>query len=531
MRLRTILSAAALAAASAAGAQTVELNVISKVQVQDAGNEVVVSIKGSKPPNFTTFSMMDPPRFVIDVSESTFQNVPEDITGGGGLIQVVKNLSYGSEATSIARVMIAFTREVDPPDVQTAGSELVVRIAKPADMGVAQRAAPPQPRAAPAVTAAAPAAKPAADAAALAAAQQARLEAEEQARYETKARAESEKLARAEAEKQAKAEVEAELRAVAEAQALARAQEQQDKSRAADEAKARREAEAQAAALAKMDSRARAEEEKRLKAEEAKARREAGAQAKAYARAEAKARAEAEAQAKAEEKRQAADEAKARREAAALAKVDAKARAEEEKRLKAEEAKARREAKAQAAALAKMDARARAEEEKRLKAEEAKARREAGALKVASLPPPEPRAEALAPSGAPNQVREVGFQQLPGASRVFVRTAQEPRFTIMEAGENLIRVELANTRVKRRNDSRFMDTSFFPTAVALVTPKREGSTYVVEIKLKERVPYQQKVEGDMLAIDFERPAGLAAPPGQAAPGEPAPGEPPPPGGN
>ncbi|HYQ81493.1 MAG TPA: hypothetical protein VEP68_08330, partial [Anaeromyxobacteraceae bacterium] len=184
------------------------------------------------------------------------------------------------------------------------------------------------------------------------------------------------------------------------------------------------------------------------------------------------------------------------------------ARAEEEKRQKAEEARARREAEAQA----KAEAKARAAEEARLRRE---------ALKVAALTP---RAEALAPT-APNQVREVGFQQLPGASRVFVRTAQEPHFTIMEAGENVIRVELANTRVKRRNDTRFMDTSFFPSAVALVTPKREGSTYVVEIKLKERVPYQQKVEGDMLAIDFQRPAGLSAPAGQAAPGTPAPEEP------
>jgi hypothetical protein len=492
MRLRTILSAAALAAVSAAGAQTVELNVISKVQVQDAGNEVVVSITGSKPPNFTTFSMMDPPRFVIDVSESTFKNVPEDLTGGPGLIQIVKNLSYGSEATSIARVMIAFTREVDPPDVQTAGTELVVRIAKPVDMGVAQRAPPAQPRAAPeavaaapaaaptaapaaapaaaAAAAAAPAAKPAADAAALAA-EQARLEVEEQLRFEAKKKAEAEAQAKAEAEAELRAQAELEVKAKAEAAALAAAQAQKDKAAAAEEAKARAEAEAQA-------------------------------------------------------------------------KAEAKAAAEEEKRQKAEEAKARREAEAQA----KAEAKAAAEEEKRQKAEEARARREAAALKVASVPPSQPRAETLAPSAAPNHVREVGFQQLPGASRVFVRTDQEPRFTIMEAGEKTIRVELANTRVKRRNDTRFMDTSFFASAVALVTPKREGSTYVVEIKLKERVPYQQKVEGDMLAIDFERPAGLSAPagqpaPGQAAPGEPAGepapgepapgerGEPPPPGGN
>jgi len=44
----------------------------------------------------------------------------------------------------------------------------------------------------------------------------------------------------------------------------------------------------------------------------------------------------------------------------------------------------------------------------------------------------------------------------------------------------------------------------------MVTPMKVGSGYVVDIRLKERVPFQQKIEGDMLAIDFERPAAAAA---------------------
>jgi hypothetical protein len=56
-----------------------------------------------------------------------------------------------------------------------------------------------------------------------------------------------------------------------------------------------------------------------------------------------------------------------------------------------------------------------------------------------------------------------------------------------------------------------LDTSFFPSVVEEITPKREGSTYVLEIKLKQRVSYQQKVEGNTLAIDFERPPGLRGP--------------------
>jgi hypothetical protein len=78
--------------------------------------------------------------------------------------------------------------------------------------------------------------------------------------------------------------------------------------------------------------------------------------------------------------------------------------------------------------------------------------------------------------------------------------------------------------VTRRNDTRFLDTSFFASPVALITPSRQGDAYVVDIKLRERVPYRQKVEGNVLAIDFERPQapGAAADPAaEAAPAAPA----------
>jgi hypothetical protein len=53
----------------------------------------------------------------------------------------------------------------------------------------------------------------------------------------------------------------------------------------------------------------------------------------------------------------------------------------------------------------------------------------------------------------------------------------------------------------------------------MITPSRRGSSTILDIKLKEKVPYQQRIEGDMLAIDFERPAaaaGAAAVAGAAA---------------
>src|SRR5512138_754407 len=127
--------------------------------------------------------MADPPRFVIDLSEAKFQGVPEDMPVNDGTIIVVKNLSYGSDATSIARIMVAFVNDVEPPDVQAVGSALVVRVAKPAAGGAIARADDSAQRARDA---------------------------------EARARAEAEAQAKAEADRRAQAEAEAQARAEAE---------------------------------------------------------------------------------------------------------------------------------------------------------------------------------------------------------------------------------------------------------------------------------------------------------------------------
>jgi colicin import membrane protein len=121
MRPRLFLALVLLAAGAPpvvrAAARAPDVNVITAVEVKDEGGTVVLSVKGSKKPSFTTFSMADPPRFVIDFSESRFEGVAEDMQVQDGTINVVKNLSYGSDQTSIARVMIAFAVEVSPPAV------------------------------------------------------------------------------------------------------------------------------------------------------------------------------------------------------------------------------------------------------------------------------------------------------------------------------------------------------------------------------------------------------------------------------
>jgi len=442
MRAR-LFSLAVLAAATLPGAaRAQDLNVITSVALKDEGSTITLSVKGSKAPNFTTFSMADPPRFVIDLSESRFEGVPEDIVVQDGIVNVVKNLSYGSAATSIARIMIAFQVDVEPPDVQTNGTILLVRVAKPGAPAVAaaRPAAPAPQAAAESAPAAAPAATSTGGGGGGAAA----------------AGAVGVTAAAAEKDRQAKEQAEAQARA--------------DEQRKAEEAAA-----AAAAAKAEQDR---------------KAREDADAQAKAKAAADEQARLEAEAIQREQAEARARDEAEARK------------TAEKEGGTKV------------AAAAPAAPAR-----EEPPPPPPAPAEPVAPVQAPAPTPAPTARLEAGAPSA---QLREIGFRQLPGASRVFVRTSVTPRFTVQDVGQNTIRVEMENTRVSRKNDTRFLDTSFFSSAVAMVSPSRRGSTYVVDIKLREKVPYQQKIEGDMLALDFERPARApAAPPSGSAAGDAA----------
>jgi hypothetical protein len=206
------------------------------------------------------------------------------------------------------------------------------------------------------------------------------------------------------------------------------------------------------------------------------------------------------------------EEARARKQALAeQAAKDGKARAEAEAAAAAAKARADAEARQrEAEAKAQVDAEhARVERERRAKAE-------ADTRHTAKL------ARVEGTSGRRRRIREVGFKQLPEVSRVFVRVSEVPRYTIAEAGERLIRVELQNTVVARPNDARALDTSYFASAVAGISPKRHGTSTVLEIALKEKVAFQQRLEGDTLSIDFERPGAERAAEPAPAPGSEAP---------
>jgi hypothetical protein len=181
------------------------------------------------------------------------------------------------------------------------------------------------------------------------------------------------------------------------------------------------------------------------------------------------------------EKEAAAATAKAARDEKLRAAAEAGEKAKLDKAARAEAEKASRADKAKAAAEAKEKAR-QEKAERVAAAQEAKAsKRHGGGDSGGGSAPDSGR---LSASESPRKVTEVGFKQMPEVSRIFVRTNDKARYNISEAGEKVIILELENTKVKRKNDQRFMDTSFFSSSVAMVTPRKQGGNYVIEIKLK-----------------------------------------------
>jgi colicin import membrane protein len=498
--------------------EKVELNTITSVKV----NGSTVEITGSKKPNFTTFTMTDPPRLVIDISEAILKDVPEETRVNNGFITGLRSANYGSESSSIARVLIGYDRDVET-DIQVSGNVLMVKVLEGGGPLVAQampgseqpvQAAngPTGAEAQAAATQAATAAqqdhpaqdKAVGDATAAAKAERelqekAKAEAALSAKQTEEQRRKQEEAARAEAAKKAEDERRAQELAAAEEkkrqQETARAEAEAKKQAEADERK-RQQEEARAAAEAKKQQEA---DEKKRRAEEAEQKRLAALDEKKRQQEEARAAAETKKQQEADEKKRRAEEAEQKRLAALEEKKhqqqDARAAAETRKQEEAEERKRRAEE----------------AEQKRLAALEEKKHspEDAHPTRVASAEPPR-RTEPESPSSAPVSGRHkilelVGFQQQSGGARVYVRTNEPVSYKVSE-GRNEIVLMLENTQIGKGNNTRALDTSFFDTAVAQVDPTVGPDRSVrVSIKLKAQVAVQTRQDGNTISLEFARP--------------------------
>ncbi|MFE8597192.1 AMIN domain-containing protein [Archangium violaceum] len=462
------------------------LNTITGVNVTGGRVEIV----GSKKPNFTTFTMTDPPRLVIDISEAVFSGVKEEIAVGNGTITGIRTASYGSDESSIARVLIGYEREVET-DIQASGNTLVVTTAGSGGTAVAERPGAAQ-GTAPAGTApagTAPATPGTTAEKAAVAAQTDRQQQEKAAAQSTAAAQDRQQQEKAVAQATAAAQADRQQQEKAAAQAAAAAQAEADAQR---QAQARAEADRKAQEESAKGAAQQAQQAEQRRLQEERAAKEAAAAAE-------KKRQQDEARASAEAKKQLASEEKARRESEAQAAAaekkrqqdEARASAEEKKRLAAEEREAKLE-----------EARAAAEDRRREQAEARQAR-----VAQAERPRQAPAQGDSADVSSRSKVMTlVGFRPAPSGSRVFVRTNEPVSYNVTQGNKEVV-LELENTRISESNNTRSLNTSFFDTAVVSVDADPGPSRTVrVAIKLKEQVQFETRQNGNEVSIEFQSPS-------------------------
>jgi hypothetical protein len=533
-----------LLALPAAAQDRVQLNEISKIEVKGAS----VEITGSRRPSFTTFTLTEPARLVIDISEAVLAGAPRELKVGNGTITSIKTISYGGDSAAIARVLIGFERELET-DIVTAGNQLIVKL--PADPRESQRLAAEQQE------------RERANHLAAETAEKERVEKERAARLAAEAaekdrlekeRAEKDRLAAEEAERAAQARVEREAKLKAEREEKARLAREEAEHAAQEKAEreaklktereekarlAREEAERTAQERAEREAKRKAEQEAQERvAAQAKAEREAKLQAEReekarLAREEAADRARAKAEREARVLAEREEKARAAREARDREALEAQAKAEQEKAAREEATRRQREEREQhARELAEREAKIRAERElahreadsrgaregreladaqaqhgqdqanerQTLKSDE-KARKQRE-LEAAALATPSPSELALRPT----RVTFIGFKQDHGIGRVSVRTSSPPKYAVGEDAARNVVVTFENARIGLPNNQRLLDTSFFDTAVSLVKPEELDETRVrISVTLKRPVQYRTRQEGNELTLEFQRP--------------------------
>src|SRR5712664_1741134 len=122
--------------AQTAWGQHKDLNTITSVEIHGGRIEII----GTKQPSFTSFTMTDPARLVIDIAEAVFSGVPDQIPGSG-VVSWIKTASYGSDSSAIARVLIGFSQDVET-DVASPGNKLVIKVLNSTPPAVARAERP-----------------------------------------------------------------------------------------------------------------------------------------------------------------------------------------------------------------------------------------------------------------------------------------------------------------------------------------------------------------------------------------------------
>ncbi|MBK7858522.1 MAG: hypothetical protein IPJ65_07840 [Archangiaceae bacterium] len=113
--------------------------------------------------------------------------------------------------------------------------------------------------------------------------------------------------------------------------------------------------------------------------------------------------------------------------------------------------------------------------------------------------------QPVATSGKPASMNSIGFKQDRGVGRVSIKMSGPVQIGVKEDVDRNVVVSLENARIGLPNNERFLDTSFFDTAVAMVRPEPSAKGVNVLVVLKQPVPYRVSQSNNEVTVEFEPP--------------------------
>jgi type IV pilus assembly protein PilQ len=108
----------------------VDVNAVRSVRIEPGSGRASVVIAGSRPPTFTVFKLMDPPRLVIDLAGADISAAAAPADGSGPVLGVTAS-QFANDKLSVGRVTVAMA-EGAGYDVKAHGNDVVVSVMLPA---------------------------------------------------------------------------------------------------------------------------------------------------------------------------------------------------------------------------------------------------------------------------------------------------------------------------------------------------------------------------------------------------------------
>jgi len=110
--------------------------------------------------------------------------------------------------------------------------------------------------------------------------------------------------------------------------------------------------------------------------------------------------------------------------------------------------------------------------------------------------------------GAGAKMTYIGFNNRAENSRVFIRmNVDNAKYEVKKEGDNLMVVEISDASIPWANNKNYLDTTFFESPVKMITPSEVDDDVPmirVTIEMKENVPYEEKREGNEIALYFKK---------------------------